>query len=284
MMAWSRKHTMVAGVALIAATNAVALVGVAYNRSGEPGSVLQLTQRELGFPYRDNNEDSGIVLSLHWRSIPAKTSGDEVEGYLWGTEDYGTPLWLDHTKLSALGFDLAAVKRETRKREGYAEARAKEVLLVLELDGPAYQQALKRAGEITKRATELSAANPGSRDLMERANSVKRRLAQENAERSRLFVVDAGLDAGALRAAYPDRNVYAIVRGRLRPYVYLEASREVVRTSIELNVKDINVPHAFRHVFVRNQAIQPPGSLKYTVGVAFGKRFEPWVTQAASSD
>ncbi|MFL6653087.1 MAG: DUF4824 family protein, partial [Sulfurifustaceae bacterium] len=51
MIAWSRKRTLLAGIALIAATNAVALVGVAYNRSGEPSSVLKLTERELALPY-----------------------------------------------------------------------------------------------------------------------------------------------------------------------------------------------------------------------------------------
>ena len=35
-MTWSRKYTLVAGLGLIAMTNAIALFGVVYNRSGAP--------------------------------------------------------------------------------------------------------------------------------------------------------------------------------------------------------------------------------------------------------
>lgn len=46
-MTWSRKHTLIAGIALIALSNAVALIGVAYNRSGEPESELRLSSASL---------------------------------------------------------------------------------------------------------------------------------------------------------------------------------------------------------------------------------------------
>ena len=42
----------IAGLAIIIVTNIVALAGVAYNRSGEPDAVVELTERELGLPYR----------------------------------------------------------------------------------------------------------------------------------------------------------------------------------------------------------------------------------------
>ena len=44
-MNWSRMHTTIAGVGLIVVVNAVALLGAAYNRSGEPESVLRLSER-----------------------------------------------------------------------------------------------------------------------------------------------------------------------------------------------------------------------------------------------
>ena len=69
MMRWSRAHTLIAGAALIVLTNAIALVGVAYNRSGEPDSTLTLTRRELQMSYRwwRDRENSGIALRLLWR-------------------------------------------------------------------------------------------------------------------------------------------------------------------------------------------------------------------------
>ena len=51
-MTWSRKYTLVAGLGLIVLTNAIALFGVVYNRSGAPEATLRLTQRELRTPYR----------------------------------------------------------------------------------------------------------------------------------------------------------------------------------------------------------------------------------------
>jgi len=70
-MTWSLKHTLISGLGLIALTNAVALVGVTYNRSGEPEAKLSLTQRELRTPYRwyGNRENSGLALSLIWRVL-----------------------------------------------------------------------------------------------------------------------------------------------------------------------------------------------------------------------
>ncbi len=46
----SRTLTIAIGAALILVANGVALTGVAYNRSGEPDSRLNLSQRELGRP------------------------------------------------------------------------------------------------------------------------------------------------------------------------------------------------------------------------------------------
>ena len=68
MMAWQRKHTFIAGMLLILLTNAVALLGVAYNRSGTPESRLTLSQRELQLPYGAMTEDSGLTLQIRWRA------------------------------------------------------------------------------------------------------------------------------------------------------------------------------------------------------------------------
>ena len=77
MIAWSRRRTLLAGIALILAVNAVALAGVAYNRSGEPDSVLRLTERELqaSYGWHGSAENSGAALTLRWR-VPVEESAD----------------------------------------------------------------------------------------------------------------------------------------------------------------------------------------------------------------
>ncbi|HEX5629429.1 MAG TPA: DUF4824 family protein, partial [Usitatibacteraceae bacterium] len=156
MMSRSRKCILLAGVGLILAANAVALGGAAWNRSGDPESTLRLTERELRFvgePVLDR-ENSGMALRLRWRTL-AQRAGPEDDfpdgRYAYG----GAPKWLDGAKLAELGFDTAR-KKVPGGREHDA-IPAKEVFLVLELDGGAYQAALERARQDNQRLKSAQA-------------------------------------------------------------------------------------------------------------------------------
>jgi hypothetical protein len=82
-------------------TNAVALIGVAHNRSGDPDSVLVLTRRELQMPYRwwRVRENSGIDLRLLWR-MDKEEIGDEIDAGNWYAGTGGTAAWLGTAKLA----------------------------------------------------------------------------------------------------------------------------------------------------------------------------------------
>src|SRR4030067_1545641 len=112
MMKWS--HTLIAGSVLILLTNAVALVGAAYNRSGDPESRLHLSQRELqNYRWNEIRDNSGITLTLNWRvarEAPAQRN-DYGVGYSAGK--WGTPTWLDKAKMSELGFDVCTLATHT---------------------------------------------------------------------------------------------------------------------------------------------------------------------------
>jgi len=90
--------------------------------------------------------------------------------------------WFDGPKLAALGFDTRLPAEDGRARAFYGWQPPRTVYLALELDGPA--------------AARADAEDPDGR-----------------ASRSRLHVVDADLDAGALRARHPDRGRVLVVRG-----------------------------------------------------------------------
>ena len=80
------------GLGLILLSNAVALVGVWYNRSGEPLAQLQLSERELNVAadaLLDGQENSVLRLRLSWRHAGEGSSLS----------------WLDTAKLHELGFD-----------------------------------------------------------------------------------------------------------------------------------------------------------------------------------
>lgn len=278
MMTWSSTRTLALGLALIVVTNAVALIGVAYNRS-EAESTLHLTQRELAHPYpypwRGARENSGIALRLEWRVLDEETAEQRYFAMLYPSAG-GAPSWLDKAKLEALGF--AASRLETIRKQGdrHRAELSKEVLLVLELDGPAYQASLERV----KRYVESPAAK-GKREDTE----LKKILEAEQGENSRLFVVDAGLDLAALRAKYPDHARYAIVRGQVQPQLRSETRAPKLLGYIsEISIHEINAPFEFRKVFEfvpqTMGAIDQSKSPPYEVTVNFGKRLEPWITAA----
>lgn len=286
-MKWSRTHTLVAGLALVLTTNAVALVGVAYNRSDEPESTLKLTQRELHLPYEwvFRLENSGISLALQTRVLA--TQDNNLHGMGRSYTGFGNaPSWLDKAKFAALGFDVSEPEDSHRARLRYDKLLPKEALLVLELDGPAYRTALEDAQKYLQKEEALLKTNAGKKEFEERAKNAKRELYQEEHIYSRLFVIDAGLDVASLRAKYPDRKRYAIVHGQIQPQL-VEYNRKpkLVGYIRGLSVSQINVPALFREIF---ESIQESAQTNeygviaspFEVTVAYGKRLEPWMTEA----
>jgi hypothetical protein len=282
--AWSRRLTLIAGIVLILVTNAIALLGVAYNRSGEPESQLQLTERELPMSYGGEfaSDNSGIALTLTWRVYSGKTSAASTPYYpYYVASNFGEPDWLDRSKLTELGFDVSTPLDAANAERYYEKMLPKEVLLVLEFDGPAYQAARARARRHAQSQTELMAANPGKEEFKQRADRAKQDLRGEERLGSRLFVIDAGLDATALRARYPDRGHYALVRGQIRPVLGTGAKRYLTGYVTKLSVDSINVPFAYRDVFEpfakTNRQYQSEVDPRYETTTAFGKRLEPWI-------
>lgn len=274
----SRKMTALAGLGLIVAVNAIVLVGVAYNRSGEPESTLRLTERELGAPstWAFQKENSGLSLRLLFRVLDERT---DPYGYFSFAGVGGSASWLTQEKLKELGFSLPAKSPTLAENRSYEKQGAKEVLLVLELDGEAYRTALERA---RKRAA--APAGEG-KEAAQKADMLAKMLRHEEDESSRLFVVDAGLDAAGLRARYPDRSRYAVVHGRVHPPIY-DYARTNTGTVEGLAIEGVNVPVGLRPVFEGVTArsyypvSQPYNGPRFEATVAFGKRLEPWLTAA----
>jgi hypothetical protein len=277
MRAWQRKHTLIAGLALILLTNAVVLLGVVYNRSGQPESQIVLSQRELESPnwWRYSKEDSSLSLRLRWRVLQSG-NGEHYQSqpsYYYGGSD-----WLDAKKLQELGFDLPAEKDEMRHLH---RDRQREVLLVLEHNGPAYQQALQYAKEHLAREQAVFDAMPGNKEFERRLKFAKEGLVREERENSRLFVVDAGLDAGTLRARYPAQDHYLIVSGRVVP-VYRGSARGLADQWMGhisgIDNDRVNVPLELRSVFDSTRTVGKPAPFEAVV--AFGKGHEPWMVSA----
>jgi hypothetical protein len=282
---WSRGRTLAAGIALIALTNAIALGGVAWNRSGEPESVLKLTQREFLTPHGFglDREGGGLQLNVSWRVL----SADSDAAFYWNFQ--GAPEWLDEAKLAALGFDVSPPPAERRAAWRYDRQLPREALVVLELDGPAYQKALERARERAAKeaakGAETGKTGPGSP-----AQQAAQFLKNEETANSRLFAVDVGPDAQALRAKYPDRTRYAIVQGKVRLSYQSRRGKEARWTGYIDGIQnaELNVPLEYRKAIESAQISRRPGPAvqgtpPFEVTVAFGKRFEPWIVAASAA-
>lgn len=280
MIAWSRRHTLLAGLALILIANGIALSGVALNRSGEPESLMQLSERELQLPYGrwNSKENSGVELNLHWR---VNAGHDARDNYYVYAPSGGTAAWLDETKMAALGFELTQ-DRNTPKWKN-RQNRTKEVLLVLELDGAAYRQSLERARKKADDDEKLRAANPGNKEFENRAKRAREYAESEDRENSRLFAVDAGLDAKVLRAKYPDKTHYLIARGQLRPQIVTRDKQDRLSGYISaLSISRINVPVEFQHALKHDE--RKNKTAPFEASVAYGQRLEPWIVALVEKD
>lgn len=147
----------------------------------------------------------------------------------------------------------------------------RNVFVVLELDGAAYQAALARAIKSNEVASAKAKAHA--------SNLLKR----EQSENSRLFVVDAGLDVAALLDQNPDRSRYAIVRAQGRANLDIDKDGAAPNGCVSGVGPDcLSVPLDLRHVYdssspVRRDDQTPFG---YSVEAKFGQRLEPWISQA----
>jgi hypothetical protein len=254
---------------------------VYFNRSGEPDARLTLSQRELGIPWdwRVPRDNSGLVLGLNWR-VP---DGSAVD-YSYGGYGYhgGTPEWLDEPRMKALGFDTAAVAENSEGRRRFERQLPREALLVLELAGPSWQQALERARTNAARHEAARLANADSKEFAEKAKRAQEQLKNEETRNSRLFAIDVGADRSALRAKYPDRGRYLILKATLRPRLETQDKKTRVTGYVsELAAQRINVPHALRQTLEpelrkpRRNGLDPDANFEATVAV--GQRLEPWI-------
>lgn len=266
MITLKPRHGLLAGLALILLSNAVALGGVWYNRQGEPESRLQLSERELwrshDGPHREN---SGLSLHLDWRIA---SDPDDPQRY--------SQQLLDETTLLALGFT-----RHEGSQQRWQQPRERPALIVLELDGPTYQRELKQAEHALQQARRDLAGSPDSPDLREQVKYTRQELKNQRERASRLFAVAAGTDLHALRQRYPDRSHYAIVGGTVRAWCLCDgdAPHQLRGQIDQLHVTNFNVPATWRKTLTERMPQRYEDKrLGLQIEVSYGQRLEPWIS------
>ena len=276
----SHMKAMIAGVSLIIVTNAIVLAGVSYNRSGEPESTITLTERELSLPYRylGKEENSGIHLRLTHRSRDS--------GYF--SRDYKQSEildWFNKEKLAALGFDVSQPVNGGMEERHYQRLSEKEVILVLEYNGTAYQGVLEAAQKHVDDLLAEQTQNNGkkSKKKNHKLSRAENNLSREKTSASRLFVIDAGLDRDVLRKKYADRTKYLLMKGLVKARIKDDRSggKRLVGYIKSLSNKTVHVPLQHHEVLeavveedTRRKQDEPP---RFEATINIGQRLEVWL-------
>lgn len=254
-----------AGIALVLITNLVVLVGVASNRRGEQTGRLTLSERELHLRRAYDYENSGVSLRLDWGQTHSRKGYD----------------WLTLNKLTELGFDVSIDPDDEGADEFYRYPLPIEAWIVLEFDGPAWQEHLESLRANVQHHLAKDSINQDNAWWIQRAQEA---LAVADAMGSRLVVIDAGLDSEFLRKRYPQKNRHLVVRSEIgiRRLQSSSGSQIAGYVSAPL-VTTIHVPSPYskileplddtRNQFTRNQLPGP----RYEVDLVFGSRSEPWI-------
>jgi hypothetical protein len=273
----SSRWLFVLGFVTLVATNILVLTGVASNRSGDPETLITLTERELNLPYKHmTRENGGFYLRLSWKVL-SKEADDKDD------KNYGcrrSPAWLDNTKLKELGFNIDDYINWNDDSTYYKVPIPKQVFIVLENNGDSYREAVKRAERKLEKQRSRFELNTGDEKLLKELESAEKSLGHERITNSRLFAIDAGLNSQKLRKTYGDRTQFIIVKGLISiSKNYNKKSKDVCGYIMKINVDNIHVSLKNRKVFdslpVKNKS--KVNSPRYEVGLAYGNRFEPWI-------
>ena len=270
-----RKVGLLVACALLLATNAFVLVGVARNRSGDPEAEIVLTERELALPWQEGDESTGLPLRLEW----GQWSG-------WRDE---TTAWFDAAKLAAVGFDVSFPAGLAGAPEFYRRQLSRKVLIVFEFEGHAWQDRLVALGaNVDEVASDMAHQKATASDLAAARQALERAKVSD----SRLLPVDAGTDALVLRALHPDRRRDLILQASVLAEVNqlrdatrpgrdgIPGSSPRVHGWIERILTDqIDVPPSWRETLsaagsrARGEEDRP----RYAATVRIGSRLEPWI-------
>ncbi len=248
-----KRAALLFAIALILASNGIALIGVARNRAGEPLATIELTEREL--PLMNIGMDSsGIDLSFAWFKTFPSAAGP-----------------LNRAQLEQIGFRFRFPAGTLSKDIALMPRKA---FVALEYQGPAWKQWLVQVEEERQRTQSGAPRSPGLPILP-----------SEPLLDTRLFVVDAAKSYSELRARYPDQSkrliVQAVVRARVEE-VRDGKTGMVVSCNCSGFVSEIlpafvHVPLPHARILALLQPRRVGEESRYFVTLQYGRSLEPWV-------
>lgn len=254
--------------ALVVLSNLAAWRVAALNRSGEPQAVLVLTERELRLPV-SQAENTALTLSLVFEPPGPRSDGGPRE-----------PGWFDRAKLESIGFDCG--RPLTAENADYYRTRPpRATYAALEYEGALWREQLEQASRTPQSPSSFTVPETAAQ------NGVVRLAPRDPFLDSHLVPIDVDNDPAALRARHPDRRAVAIVEATVALRYVSNAGQPPFLMGRVTSVlpPEINVPREWRSALEGLQSddqrgVRPPPQRepRFRATVAWGKRFEPWVT------
>ncbi len=272
---WLQWGLFALALVLLVAVNGVLLLRVSDNRSGEAQARLWLTERELSKTQWLPLENSGVDLRLRWRTLSRLENG----------VDDDMPPWLSGKKLEELGFVFAnGLPPDDYRAKPQPE---RQVVVVLEYNGPAYIEAVRRAERALERLEEMSRSSAGAEDKPGQSSRLqaKKRIRSEEGEMSRLFVIDAGTDMQQLVNSYRHPGRYLFARAVVQLHYREENGRLWAYGRLQgLNPERIHLPLAQRRLVERfigdeTRSKQEANLPRYEVELVYGSHGYPWISE-----
>jgi len=158
----------------------------------------------------------------------------------------------------------------------------REVFVVLEYDGNAYQEALHRTEMSLEKARAALLTNSTDEKLQKNVDNAAKRLNRERFYNSRLFAIDVGLTPGLLREKYRDSKRFIIAKGLAVPRIPYDKNKKITGYLKRLSIGAIHVPLKHRQILDtlldRGKSRQTTSeSPRYWVELGYGGRWEPWI-------
>jgi hypothetical protein len=252
-------------VALVIITNIVMRASVRANRTGDPDATMTLTERELRVE-RTSDRDSAQKLRIDARAsgVPYWTDRNETG-------------WLTTAKLATLGFTCRlATDRTTATTQSCGLQR--RAFVAYEYDGPAWRKIA--AALQLQREEALRKASAANSYAASSAESLDNQIKYG----SRLVAVDASTDSSALRRAYPDRRRYLVLPATVQAWLTVDqrtnaSAAPVVSGTLWPVTTVLIAPPRLRDRLLKFgpsdwMLTRAP---RYTIDVAVGRRYEPWI-------
>lgn len=279
----------VAGITVLVSTG-LALAHAAWNRSGEPRAVLELTERELHPDRVPSEDDTGLSLRLVWQTLSVDLSGDLPEELLVGLHRLTSmePAWLDREALAGLGFDVSVPLDDRSAARHYRRLLARRVFVAYEMEGETWRRYLAAVRSTLEDCPEQAEEPQECLD----PDEIEEWLWRLRRMESRLFAIDAAREAETLLDRYADRPRIAVLPAHVDVDVVYRRGSETGEEDLEPElrgslrppeVSSLHVPLPLKREL--EPLLEKPGLWdengrpRFRVRVAWGRAFEPWVME-----